>query len=86
MPASKQRDQPKKKRLHRPGRRAEFISEEWNVRPDSSSRPGGPVAKREPSPEGLRHSNFDFAILQLDSAIAATILSIAARSAGSDGL
>jgi hypothetical protein len=30
-----------------------IISEECNVRPNTSSRPGGPVAKREPSPEGL---------------------------------
>ena len=30
-------------------------SEEWNVRPNNSSRPGGPSAKREPSPEGLGH-------------------------------
>jgi hypothetical protein len=28
-------------------------SEEWNVRLNSSSRPRGPSAKREPSPEGL---------------------------------
>jgi hypothetical protein len=26
---------------------------EWHVRPNSASRPGGPAAKREPSPEGL---------------------------------
>jgi hypothetical protein len=41
-----------------------IYSELWNVRPNPSSRPGGPVAKlstmspvytkRQPSPEGLR--------------------------------
>jgi hypothetical protein len=30
-----------------------FSVEEWNVRPVDWSRPGGPSAKREPSPEGL---------------------------------
>jgi hypothetical protein len=31
-----------------------YLGKEWHARPYSASRPGGPAAKREPSPEGLR--------------------------------